>query len=79
MNGHLPPEEDLVNVEVKVTAPSEKGKDFIGGIKIVNMKSSGDNYYIQVSLTTPKINNNLINFLRLIRNIDAHFSILKLI
>ena len=75
----LSPEEDLVNVEVKVTAPSEKGKDFIGGIKIVNMGSSGDNYYIQVSLTTPKINNNLINFLRLIRNIDVHFSILELI
>jgi hypothetical protein len=75
----LSPEDDLINVEVTVIAPSEKGKNFIGGIKIQNMESSGDNYYIQVSLTTPKITNNLFNFMKLIRNIELHFQILKFI
>ena len=60
----LKPEDEPVNVEVTVTAPDKKGKEFIGGIKIINMDFRGDNFYIQVSLTTPKIfsNFNINNF-----------------
>ncbi len=40
---------------MSVVSPDEKNKKFDGGIKIVNKDAGGDQCYIQVSLTTPKI------------------------
>lgn len=56
---NLSPENGSVKVEVKVVAPDKKGKEFIGGIKIVNEDFPGDSQYIQASLITPKIKNDL--------------------
>jgi len=50
----LTPEDEQATVEVSVVAPDKKGKEFNGGIKIVNKESGGDCCYIQVSLATPK-------------------------
>jgi len=65
---NLSPENGSVNVEVKVIAPERKSKEFIGGIKIINDNFPGDSDYIQVSLTTPKIDEyfdiDLINFIQ---------------
>jgi hypothetical protein len=61
--------EDQMIIEVRVEAPNQKGKEFKGGIQVVNTESSGDNHYIQVTLSTPKIKNILINYPNLIKNI----------
>jgi hypothetical protein len=50
----LAPEDEPVTVEVSVVSPDKKGKEFNGGIKIVNKESGGDCCYVQVSLVTPK-------------------------
>ncbi len=56
LNGDdLTPEDGAITVEVSVVSPDEKNKKFDGGIKIVNKDAGGDQCYIQVSLTTPKI------------------------
>jgi len=58
LNGDdLTPEDGAITVEVSVVAPDNKNKEFIGGVKIVNKEASGDCYYIQVSLATPRIKN----------------------
>jgi len=54
---NLTPNDGSIKVEVKVVAPDKKGKEYIGGIKIVNDEFRGDSHYIQVSLITPKIHN----------------------
>ena len=62
--------EDEVVVEVRVEAPDQKGKEFSGGIQIINTESYGDNYYVQVTLSTPKIKNKFSIFPNLLKNIS---------
>ena len=64
---NLTPDDGSVKVEVKVVAPDKKGKEYIGGIKIVNEEFRGDSHYIQVTLITPKIHNTFnIDFFKFI-------------
>ncbi len=50
----LTPEQQPITVEVTITAPILKSKEFTGGVKVVNKKAEGDCCYIPVTLKTPK-------------------------
>jgi len=51
---NLKPEDGEVTVEVTVTAPSEKNKQFTGEVKVKNKENSSDYCTIPISLATPK-------------------------
>ena len=50
----LTPEQGPITVEVTITAPILKNREFTGGVKVVNKKAEGDCCYIPVTLKTPK-------------------------
>jgi len=61
LNGNdLKPEDGSITVDVSVVAPSEKDKEFVGQVKIVNKEDTNDFEIITVSLITPR--NKLLSF-----------------
>ena len=51
---NLTPEEEPVEIELTITAPDVKNKEFKGGVKIVNKNMPGDICYVPVVIKTPK-------------------------
>ena len=51
---NLTPEEEPVEIELTITAPDAKNKEFKGGVKIVNKNKPGDICYVPVVVKTPK-------------------------
>jgi hypothetical protein len=73
----LAPEDKPVTVEVSVVAPDKKGKEFKGGVKIVNKESGGDCCYIQVSLATPRIKDTDPLLLQFLERLFQRFPLLE--
>ena len=51
----LKPEDDPVKIDITVVAPDRKGRDYVGGVKVINKEKPGDIDYVQISLSTPVI------------------------
>ncbi len=75
----LKPEDGEFSINVSVTAPDEKKKDFSGTITISNTEDTSDTCTIQVTLSTPANKNSFfINTLKqVVQKIFQQFPILK--
>ena len=72
----LTPEQGPITIEVTITAPILRNKEFNGGVKVVNKQAEGDCCYIPITLKTPKTKtqeNPVLHFLEFL------FDLLKMI
>jgi hypothetical protein len=50
----LTPEQGDITIEVSITAPTKKNKEYLGGIAVENVNNPGDREYIPIVLQTAK-------------------------
>lgn len=74
----LTPEDGKVTVQVSVTAPDEKNKEFTGDVIVVNMENSSDKCTIPVYLKTPfNLASNSLQVLHFLQKLRQRFLIFQ--